>query len=376
MALTLARLVSGLIARGHSVSVVRPNQRVSGRFERDLCPEATLVRGLPLPGYRGLQFGMPAGGFLQRAWRPRPPDAVYVATEGPLGWSAVRAAQRLDIPIISGFHTNYHNYCQHYRVGWLQDLALRYLRWFHNQTDRTLVSNEDLRDRLQAAGFSNVSILDRGVDSQLFSPQRRSTELRHQWGVADEDLVLIYVGRVAAEKNLELAIEAYRAMRRISDGIKFVIVGDGPLRPTLEREHRDLIFAGIQTGEQLAEHYASADVFLFASETETFGNVTLEAMASGLAVIAFNYAGAKVHIAHGENGVLVRYGDARAFIDAACPLVREPHALGRIRRQARQHVTYLAWPRVVEKFETLLMSARGQNRAAARSSLTSRGLTA
>jgi glycosyltransferase involved in cell wall biosynthesis len=374
VALTVARLVSGLIDRGHSVSVVRPNQRLSGGFDSGICSEATLVRGLPLPGYRGLQFGLPAGRLLLRAWRTSTPDAVYVATEGPLGWSAVRAARRLDIPIVSGFHTNYHNYCQHYRIGWLRDLALRYLRWFHNQTDRTLVSNEDLRDRLQAAGFSGVSILERGVDSQLFSPHRRSAELRKQWGVSEEDLILIYVGRVAAEKNLEVAIAAYHAMKRIGCGIKFVIVGDGPLHPRLQRDHADLIFAGIQTGEQLARYYASADVFLFPSETETFGNVTLEAMASGLAVIAYNYAGAKVHIAHGETGVLVRYGDAQAFADAACRLVCEPCSLGRIRRQARQQAAYLAWSRVIEKFETLLISARAQNRALADCSATSRGL--
>jgi glycosyltransferase involved in cell wall biosynthesis len=115
------------------------------------------------------------------------------------------------------------------------------------------------------------------------------------------------VGRVAAEKNLELAIESYRALKLFSDGVKFVIVGDGPLRRALQREHTDLIFAGMHTGEQLARHYASAAVFLFPSETETFGNVTLEAMASGLVVIAYNYAGAKVLITHGETGLLVRY---------------------------------------------------------------------
>jgi glycosyltransferase involved in cell wall biosynthesis len=371
VALTLARLVNGLIARGHSVSVVRPSQRASGCGERGLWPGATLVRGLPLPGYRGLQVGMPAARRLRRAWWPRQPDVIYVATEGPLGWSAVRAARRLKIPIVSGFHTNYHNYCYHYRVGWLRDVALRYLRWFHNQTDRTLVSSEDLRGRLQADGFRNVSVLGRGVDSQLFNPHRRSAELRHQWRAAHDAPVLIYVGRLAAEKNLEVAIAAYRAMRRIRNEIKFVIVGDGPLRRTLEREHPELIFAGIQRGEQLAEHYASADVFLFASETETFGNVTLEAMASGLAVIAYNYAGAKVHISHRETGVLVRYGDAQAFVESACWLLRDPRLLCQMRRQARSHVTSLAWPRIVERFETLLLSARDPHRAAAHSSIAS-----
>jgi glycosyltransferase involved in cell wall biosynthesis len=244
-----------------------------------------------------------------------------------LGLSAARAARRLGIPVVSGFHTNFHHYCKHYGVSWLQDLALRYLRWFHNQTDCTVVSNEDLRSRLLVAGFKNVTILDRGVDSRLFSPQRRCKELRREWGSSDDDPVLIYVGRIAPEKNLALAIESYRAMKSHCDRLKFVIVGDGPHRRALQREHPELIFAGMQTGERLARYYASADVFLFPSETETFGNVTLEAMASGLVVVAYNYAGAKLHITDGETGVLVRLGDAKAFTVSVCGLLRDPAAI-------------------------------------------------
>ena len=376
VAVTLANLVQGLVARGHTVSVVHPEQRKQrGEGLRLGCNfEAIMVRGLPLPGYPGLQFGVPAGRHLRQSWRCHPPSVVYVATEGPLGWSAVRAARTLGIPTVSGFHTNYHRYCKHYGVGWLQNLAFRYLRWFHNQTTCTLVSNEDLRLRLQGAGFRNVSVLERGVDSKLFTPRRRCPELRREWGLSDRDLVLVYVGRVAAEKNLSVAIEAYRQMKMLSDRIKFVIVGDGPLRRALQAEHRDLIFAGMRTGEELARYYASADIFLFPSETETFGNVTLEAMASGLAVIAYNYAGAKLHITNGETGVLVRFGDAKAFVDSGCSLVRQLEAIKRIRRQAREYVTYLSWPRVVERFEALLMSAGEQKGTESHSPLTRRSL--
>ncbi len=127
----------------------------------------------------------------------------------------------------------------------------------------------------------------------------------------------LYVGRLAPEKNVPLAVEAYRAMQRVQGAARFVIVGDGPLRGELERAHPDLVFCGMRTGADLAAHYASADVFLFPSETETFGNVTLEAMASGLVVVAYDYAAARIHIAHGESGVLVPRGDARAFVEGA-----------------------------------------------------------
>jgi hypothetical protein len=184
VAITLSRLVNGLRARGNRVSVVRPRQRIEQSSGGTLGGDSDdiPVRGLPLPGYHGLQFGMPAGRLLKQAWSHHPPAAVYVATEGPLGWSAVRAAQSMGIPAVSGFHTNFHYYCKHYGVGWLQHVALRYLRWFHNQTERTLVSNEELRVQLEDVGFVSVGIIERGVDSQLFTPQRRCTELRQQWG--------------------------------------------------------------------------------------------------------------------------------------------------------------------------------------------------
>jgi glycosyltransferase involved in cell wall biosynthesis len=375
VALTLANLVKGLLARGHTMSVVHPRRRSQqdvGNYANDSFSEAIEVRGLPLPGYRGLQFGVPAGRRLRQRWREHPPAVVYVATEGPLGLSAVRAARSLNIPSVSGFHTNFHHYCKHYGVGWMQSLALSYLRWFHNQTEFTLVANEDLRSQLLGSGFDNVSILERGVDSQLFNPQRRCTELRREWKSSDEDLVLACVGRIALEKNLALAIKAYRQMRQFNDKIKLVMVGDGPLRRTLQKDYPEIIFAGMQTGEQLARYYASADVFLFPSETETFGNVTLEAMASGLVVVAYDYAGAKLHLTHGETGLLVRLGDGNAFVDSACSLLREPKTIKTIRRRAPEYVAHLNWPRVVERFETLLMSAAERAHIASPTPMTRR----
>ena len=374
VAFTLAHLVKELLGLGHAVSVVRPFQWALDSFGCDNDSAVTLVRGLPLPGYKGLQFGLPAGGLLRRCWTRHRPDVVYVATEGPLGWSAVRIAQCLGIPVLTGFHTNYHSYSRHYRVGWLQRLVFRYLCGFHNRSTGTLVPSIDLRDRLQARGFRNVSVLGRGVDSQLFAPEHRSRELRSDWGLSDTDLAIVYVGRIAPEKNLGLAVDAYRAMKRVSASLKFVIIGDGPLRASLQKEHNDLIFLGTHTGERLARHYASADVFLFPSETETFGNVTLEGMASGLVVMAYDYAAAKIHITHGETGVLVPYGDSRAFVESAVGLVREPQSLQTIRRQAREYVTSLCWPHVVKSFETLLLGARDQSDTAPNPWITRRGL--
>jgi glycosyltransferase involved in cell wall biosynthesis len=362
VALTLAHLVNGLRARGHTVSVVRPRQRVVDRRGHWRDPEDVLVHGAPLPGYGGLQVGLPAGGALRRSWARERPDVVYVATEGPLGWSAVRVAQRLELPLVSGFHTNFHGYARHYHAGWCARAVAAYLRRFHNRTMGTVVATVDLRDRLHALGFANLRVLGRGVDGRLFTPARRRAALREAWGVSERDVVALYVGRIAAEKNLELAIDAYRAMQALGASRRFVLVGDGPQRAALQKRHPDLLFCGVLTGPELAVHYASADVFLFPSETETFGNVTLEAMASGLAVVAYDYAAARMHMTHGETGVLIPYGQASAFVEGAVGLARSPLLLARVRRRAPASVARTAWPRVVERFEAILMEALGQRR--------------
>jgi len=206
-------------------------------------------------------------------------------------------------------------------------------------------------------GFNGVHVLGRGVDGELFDPARRSASLRAAWGAGSKDLVALYVGRLAPEKNVPLAVKAYRAMQQAQTAARCVIVGDGPLRGDLEKAHPDLGFCGMRTGTDLAAHYASADVFLFPSETETFGNVTLEALASGLVVVAYDYAAARMHIETGETGTLVPFGDAPAFVDAAVALLRSPARLDRMRRQARESVARLSWDRVVERFEALMVDA-------------------
>jgi glycosyltransferase involved in cell wall biosynthesis len=349
---TLAHLAAGLRAMGHRVSLVRPRPRTGN--VRDLEADTTVVAGLPLPGYPTLRLGLPAARALRRAWSADRPHAVYAATEGPLGWSAGAVARRLGIPLLSGFHTNFQAYVGHYGAPWLEPVLLRYLRRFHNRTLGTLVATADLRDRLGALGFRNVSVLGRGVDRDLFSPARRSEALRRAWGAGGDDPVVIHVGRLAPEKNIGLAIAAYRALQQTCAAARFAVVGDGPARAALQAAHPDLIFCGAQTGEALAAHYASGDVFLFPSETETFGNVTLEAMASGLAVVAFDYAAARAHIRPGWSGVLVPRGDARAFVERAADLARSPDAVRALGRQAREDVAAVDWAHVVRRLERML----------------------
>ncbi|HXJ79621.1 MAG TPA: glycosyltransferase family 1 protein [Candidatus Methylomirabilis sp.] len=362
VALTLARLVEGLRRLGHMVSVVCPHQRAVGvgSLGGIAGREVTRVRGIALPWYPEVRAGLPAGGTLRDLWARQRPDVVYVATEGPLGWSALCAARRLGVPVWSGFHTRFDDYVRHYGGRRLAPAVFRYLRWFHNRTRGTLIADPALRDELVAGGFENVKILGRGVDSEQFDPSRRSAGLRAAWSVKDGDLVALHVGRVAPEKNIPLAIDAYRAMARVQEKIRLVIVGDGPLRSHLQRAHPDVLFCGMQTGGWLAAHYASADVFLFPSETETFGNVTLEAMSSGLAVVAYDYAAAGAHILDGVSGVLAPRGDSVAFVERARALAQWPARLPRLRRAAREHAVTVGWRHVVEAFEGFLTETRSE----------------
>jgi glycosyltransferase involved in cell wall biosynthesis len=348
VALTVHGLETGLRQRGHAVSLVRPRQATDAVAADD----TVLVRGASLPRYPGLKFGLPATRRLLAQWKEAPPDAIYVATEGPLGWSAVRAARRLGIPVATGFHTRFDEYMRDYGARFLEHTALRWMRRFHNGAHATLVPTRELADFLQTQGFHHVVRLARAVDAQHFSPARRDDILRAQWGLQPDDLAVIYVGRIAAEKNLDLSIRAFQAIRQQHPAAKFVWVGDGPIRERLAQEHPDFIFCGVQRGEALARHFASGDLFLFSSHSETFGNVTLEAMASGVPTVAFNYGAAREHLVDGVHGAAV--DDDAAFTAAALHLASQPALRRTMGAAAATAMRALRPEQVAADFDALL----------------------
>lgn len=357
---TLGQLVNGLRQSGIQVQVIRPRQHKQDHSQQQDGLDTVTLPGLPIPGYSELHFGFPLTGRIADALARFQPQALYVATEGPMGWAAVKAAHRHRIPVLSGFHTNFHQYIRHYRLGGMEKLAYRYLRYFHNRTDGTLVPTRIQRDELTAHGFHNVQVMARGVDSQTFSPAHRQAALRQQWGVEDSDLVLLYVGRIAGEKNLDLALATYVRLQASDERIKMVLVGDGPELAAIRSQHPEIICCGMRRGQELAQHYASGDIFLFPSKTDTFGNVVTEAMASGLAVISFDYAAAHEHIISGSNGMLAPFDDDDTFIQHAETLSDSPNLLKRIRQEARRHSEGISWHSIVEEFIQRLESAQNE----------------
>ncbi len=353
VAMTLHRLAGTLAARGHAVEVVRPRQSSTDGSRAELFTEF-LVPGSPFPGYPELKIGWPVYGRLKNHWRARRPDIVHVATEGPLGLAALQAARSLKIPVSSSFHTNFHSYSKHYGVGFLYQAGLAYFRWFHNRTACTFAPSVDIIAALAEAGFQNLHLMGRGVDTELFSPQRRDEALRAAWGAKPETPVAMCVGRLAAEKNLPLVAEAWAELRAARPDLKLVLVGDGPLRDSLRRKYPEAHFAGVQHGEDLARHYASGDLFLFASVTETFGNVVTEAMASGLVVAAYDYAAPRAYVREGTNGYLANFDDRNAFHAASRRALENLPEWPKLRAAARATAQGLSWERVVEGFEKVL----------------------
>jgi glycosyltransferase involved in cell wall biosynthesis len=347
---TLAHLVAGMRERGIAVQIIRPRQNKQDYPKAETNLETLTLPGFPLPGYQELKFGIPLTGRISSALQSFAPDAIYVATEGPMGWAAVRAARKAGIRVISGFHTNFHQYIEYYRMAGLESIAYRYLRYFHNLTSTTLVPTRTQRDELEAHGFKTVRVLSRGVDSRRFHPSCRNESLRQQWGAAPDDLVLLYVGRIAAEKNMELALAVYQRLLSVDERVKLVLVGDGPELASIRSQFPDIICCGMQRDQALSEHYASGDIFLFPSKTDTFGNVLTEAMASGLAVVSFDYASGHEHIRNGETGMLAPFGEDATFIQKVEMLADSPHLLERIRASAREHAEGISWNSIVDDF--------------------------
>lgn len=357
VAMTLAKLVQGLSHRNHDVQLIRPRQTKSESPLNDAFLEEVLMRGMPIPRYPELKLGLPSKKTLVKTWTLRRPDVVHIATEGPLGWSALQAAKVLKLPVTSDFRTNFQSYSKHYGVGWLRKPIVAYLRKFHNATACTMVPTRELMRTLSENGFANLKVVSRGVDTKLFNISKRNTSLRSSWGATDNTKVLISVGRMAPEKNLDQVLKTYEALKLKGQAFKLVMVGDGPLKEQFQKRFPEIIFPGMLSQSNLAAYYASSDLFIFPSQTETFGNVTLEALASGIPVLAFDCAAARDWVQTGINGWLVAENNPEGFAAQAVTIFNSKDLLGQITQSTRQQVVHLNWDQIAEQVESVFWDA-------------------
>lgn len=355
VARTLGRWVDWFQQRGHGVRVIRPH-RPHEPITADHPP------GLSIPFYPEVTIGLTIPSQVRDLLIRTATDLVHIATEGPLGLAALHAAERARLPIVSSFHTNFDHYLRHYGFGWLERLMRSYLRWFHNRTAFSLVPSEGTRQRLLGYGFQRVEIWSRGVDGEFFHPQHRDPELRRSFGVEDDDLLVLCVGRLAPEKNLDALLDAFTRLRQRlgpgkAQGIKLALVGGGPLFENLrERWGSEVILPGYQKEQDLGRWYSSADLFAFPSCSETFGNVILEAQASGLPVVSFDYPEMRERIHHGEDGFLVpMHGDMTEALHRLCT---DAELRRQMRNGARRTAEKQDWQAIFttleERYRTLL----------------------
>ncbi|MGE4545323.1 MAG: glycosyltransferase family 4 protein [Pedobacter sp.] len=344
---TLGRLVEHCLRQGDQVQLMVPE------YEEECEAISGLIRhswrGWQLPFYREIQLPMVAPRHLRRELRNFSPDVVHIATEGPLGWSALRACRQLGLPVVSSYHTNFPQYLSAYKLGRLEPVAWRYLRWFHNATRATLCPTSTTRDLLVQRGFEHVKVWGRGVDTRLFDPARRNLAVRRELGIGDHEVVAVYAGRLAAEKNLPLLMDAWQ--NRPADGPdRLLLIGDGPLRASLQAAAIEgVVFAGYRRGEDLAQSYAAGDLFVFPSLTDTFGNVMLEAMASGLPVIGFDVAGPRDIVRHGETGLIIQERTIGALARAMAHLTIMAQQRQCMGQAARMYAKTQCWDHILEQ---------------------------
>lgn len=348
----LLEMLGYLQRHGHAALVFCP-----GAGPTDVAGATVVrVRGLPFPPYPELHLTLRSTRMVAalRAWQP---DIVHLAGPALLGAQGLRVARLLGLPAVGHFQTNLPQYARHYGMPWLSALAWRYLVLLHNRCRRTYTPSHPVAAECRQHGMRRVVVLPRGVDTAAFSPRFRSEALRRSWGVGEQQVVFLYAGRVAAEKNLRRLADL---MSVVPDS-RLVVVGDGPYRPALERQLAGAAhFTGHLQGEALATAYASADVFAFPSLTETFGLVVLEAMASGLPVLAMRAGGVPDSVADGETGILCDPAVPDTWVAGARRLAGSPalrQALGRHGHNIAQGRSWEAtFDRLIADYRTLARS--------------------
>lgn len=342
---TLGQLVRHMAGAGDEVQVVHPDY---GQAVDDA--EHVTVRSVSLPWYKDVRLPVPPFGPTLRRIDAFRPDLIHVATEATLGLATLLHARRRGVPVVSSFHTNWDHYSGHYRVGFARSLIWRYLRWFHARTVETYVPSRPTIAGLESRGFDRLVLWPRGVDGRLFRPDREGrADVRASHGFGPDDVVIGHVSRLAPEKNVGYLAEALAIVGEARPSARFLFVGDGPERDTLERRMGpNARFAGYRSGADLADHYAAIDVFAFASLTETFGNVVLEAMASGSAVVAVRAGGVGDIVRSGGTGLLVEPGDPPSrFAEALIGLVDDAALRRDLARSARAYAEAQTWDAIM-----------------------------
>jgi glycosyltransferase involved in cell wall biosynthesis len=329
----------------------------------------TLVKApsirMPLPGRSEYRFSTGFPRYLQDDVLQFNPDIFHIATPDLLGIRAMKFAQKHDIPVVSSYHTHFSSYLDYYHLGALEGWLWNYLRGFYSQCEQVYVPSESMADVLRQHGIDdNLYLWERGVDTSLFNPKRRSMAWRRELGIGDDEVVVSFISRLVWEKGLDVFADVLAEMKGRGVPHRSLIVGDGPARAELEERLPDSLFLGHLKGEALATAYASSDVFFFPSETETFGNVTLEAMASGLPAVCANATGSRSLIEDGVTGFLAEPRNTDAFLEPVARLVLDSEIRRNMGRLALKRAKGFDWPVILARMNGYYNELLGRTVAA------------
>jgi glycosyltransferase involved in cell wall biosynthesis len=345
VSLTLNRLVDFLGRKGANVRVFAPTVPMPA-----LAHAGTLVpvRSVQAPGRPDYRVSLGISREAREVLTEFRPNLFHIATPDFLGLAALRAARTGNVPVVASYHTHFASYLDYYRLGMLEGATWKYLRWFYGQCRQVYVPTPSMLEVLREQNIaSDLRLWPRGVESDLFNPSRRSLDWRRARGIGDHDVVVAFVSRLVTEKGLNVVVDVLRGLDEKGVAHKAVIVGDGPERASLAQSLPSAIFEGHLRGEALATAYASSDVFLFPSETETFGNVTLEAMSSGLPAVVADATGSNALVEDGVTGFLAPPRDSSAFLERVSRLVDHATLRSRMGMAARTRAEGFEWSRVL-----------------------------
>jgi len=355
----LNRLVSRGLEKGYEFRIYSPVTDTPA-FEPagDLVPVPSIA--LPVRSEFRLAPGLPRQ--IREDIARFAPDLVHVATPDILGTRAQTFAKRLGVPIVASLHTRFETYLEHYGLGWARPLAEAHLRRFYRRSDHVLAPTPGILAEMKAlCGDGRVTLWSRGVDRELFDPQRRDPSWRRDRGWNDDELVVLFFGRLVLEKGVRDYVAIVRRLREREIGVRPLVVGAGPAS-TVFAELGDAVMTGHLDGPELARAVASADVLLHPSRTEAFGNVVLEAMASGLAIVSADTDSSRQLIDDGRSGILCADTDPRAFAELTAPLIGDGdrrRALGAAARAASSRFSWdAASDSVLEAYDSVLRSKR------------------
>lgn len=359
VARTLNQLTKHLNDRRIEHLLFTPKSSPEGSYADPIRP----IASIPFFLYPECRLALPSMSSIKSELDAFQPDLLHMATPFNIGLCGLRYAHRLHLPHVASYHTHFDRYLDYYRMKKMVPLYWKYMKWFHRSCDATFVPSIETMETLHRQGFSQLKLWSRGIDCQLYTPNKRSSEVRDSYGIT-APLLMLYVGRISPEKDIvTLAHAMHQLPESMQTQVHLLVVGDGPLLPEL-RKHapRNVSFTGFKHGEELAQLYASADLFVFPSSTETFGNVVLEAMASGLPVIAANAGGVKDLITPGLNGVMVEPRSVDALVREICTWGNRSEPLHAMGLEGRRMALSRSWEnifdRLISDYEAIIEDRR------------------